>query len=74
MTNPSITRLGLLDMQVCVPSDWSDNQVIDFANTKNPAGTTGGWTIRTDETLLCGDPVRNDCDNENNMVHITLDC
>lgn len=25
--NPEVTRRGILGMQVCVPADWTDDQV-----------------------------------------------
>ena len=72
-TAPQITRRGMLDMQVCVPSDWTDEQVAKFAEVNNPCGTTGGWGVRRSERLLNGDPVRQPCSQRDGFVHITLD-
>ena len=34
-----VMRTGLLDMQVCVPKEWTDEQVLNFAEKENPCGT-----------------------------------
>lgn len=34
MQNPEVTREGLLDIQVCVPEDWTDAQVEDISTTE----------------------------------------
>lgn len=70
---PMVTRQGLLDCQVCVPADWTDKQVEQFANENYPCGTTHGWQIRTREELLAGCPVRNPCSDRGGFVHVTLD-
>ena len=43
--SPSVTRRGALDMQVCVPASWEDKEVLNFAESNNPCGTTNGWFI-----------------------------
>ncbi len=64
-------------MQVCVPKNWTDGQVVDFANSASPSGLDAGWSIRkqgdpaldgTDERVKCEDQRRPGC------VHIMLDC
>lgn len=72
--DPQVTRLGVLDMQVCVPADWTDEQVIRFAEEKYPAGTTAGWQIRREgDKHLAGDPERAQCHERPGCVHIMLD-
>ena len=67
---PEITRYGILDMQVCVPKDWTDEQVLEFAEANNP----GGWQIRREgDPFLNGDPERVPCDEREGFVHIMLD-
>jgi hypothetical protein len=75
MSQAEVTRAGVLDMQVCVPQDWTDEQVKDFADTSNPCGTTAGWQIRTDPKLLAGCKVRQPCESDlrDGFVHVTLD-
>ena len=69
-----VIRTGVIDMQVCVPIDWTDDDILRYANTANPAGTQNGWQIRTDPDLLAGCPVRNPCATVAGRVHVTLDC
>lgn len=69
-----ITRAGALDMQVCVPSRWSDEQIKLFADTENFCGTENGWRIRKNGSdLLRGAPERNPCACRTGFVHVTLD-
>lgn len=69
-----VTKKGLLDMQVCVPEDWSDEKVIDFAEQSYPSGTIGGWFIhREGSEELGGYPERNPCNQRKGFVHIMLD-
>lgn len=69
-----ITRRGALDMQVCVPEDWSDDSVVWLANRENPCGTQHGWHIRREgDEALAGAPERQPCAARPNHVHIMLD-
>lgn len=71
---PDVIRRGLVDMQVCVPENWSDKQVVDYANLKKPCGTEFGWVIRKDgDPALRGDPERRPCQIKTGYVHIILD-
>lgn len=76
MSSATVTQRGALDMQVCVPKEWTDDEVIHFANTANPCGTSQGWVIRREgDPALHGDPERIPCaeiDRPDN-VHIMLD-
>jgi len=68
-----VTIFGIFDMQVCVPKDWTDEQVIAFAETEYPSGTSG-WHIRREgDEALANDPERNPCDKRMGFVHIMLD-
>ena len=69
----TVTRTGALDMQVCIPADWSDAQVKGFADSANPCGTENGWCIRKDKKSLAGDPERNQCSQRKGFVHVMLD-
>ena len=75
MTNdPEVTRHGIIDMQVCVPSTFTDIDVLAFAERNNPCGTSNGWFIRKDgDKLLAGDPERVQCEDRQDCVHIMLD-
>lgn len=66
MTGVTVRR-GPLDMQVCVPKEWSDDQITDFAERDNPCGTASGWRIRRqDDRSPCpADPF--------GRIHVVLD-
>lgn len=69
-----VLRMGALDIHVCVPTDWSDDQVTRFAERECPCGTTWGWQIRrTGNEALVGMPERNPCALREGFVHIILD-
>ena len=69
-----IIRHGGLDMQVCVPVDWTDKQVLDFAGRENPCGTENGWLIRRHgDPGLAGADERVPCAGQAGHVHIMLD-
>jgi hypothetical protein len=69
-----ITKNGALDMQVCIPSRWTNKQIVDFANRSNLCGTAGGWHIRKNgDPLLNGDPERQPCLQRKGHVHVMLD-
>lgn len=71
---PEVTRRGALDMQVCVPKDWTDEQVLEFAEMENPCGTSTGWGIRREGSeFLQGTPERVPCCERDGAVHIMLD-
>jgi hypothetical protein len=68
-----VTRFGLLDMQVCIPTDWTDTQIVAFAEEQYPNGANG-WTIRRQgDPALNGDPERQPCTGREGHVHIMLD-
>ncbi len=70
----AITHYGMLDVQVCIPKGWSDEQVRAFAEEKYSCGTTGGWQIRREGSeLLSGSPERAQCEERRSFVHIMLD-
>lgn len=71
---PQVTQLGVLDMQVCVPANWTDEQVKDFADRENRCGTNHGWFIRREgDKALSGSPERNPCYQWAGFVHVMLD-
>ena len=73
-TDPVVSRHGIFDMQVCVPSSWTDAEAEAFAEAKNPCGTQGGWQIRREGSrYLAGDPERQPCEKRDGFVHIMLE-
>jgi hypothetical protein len=72
--NGAVIKHGLLDMQICVPSGWTDEAVLGFSNRENPCGTGNGWRIRRGgDPLLAGCDERVICDARCGFVHIMLD-
>ncbi len=66
-------RRGFLNIQACVPSDWTDEQVIAFAEQDTPCGTKQGWHIcKQGCDALGGMPERNPCTDRDGFVHILL--
>lgn len=66
-----VLRLGIVDMQVCVPSDWTNDQIVEFANRNGYY--SGNYSLREDAELLAGCPIRNPCEKDESRVHVTLD-
>ena len=74
---PMIVRKGATDTQVCVPVNWTDEEVVSFANKENPCGTENGWQIRREgSAALAGDSERVPCEAAGEFtgyVHVMLD-
>jgi hypothetical protein len=70
-----VVRTGLMDMQVCVPKDWSDEQAEQFANGSRPTGLDHGWKLReAADRAQNGAPIRVQCEQDAANVHIMLSC
>jgi hypothetical protein len=73
MPDPVVTRMGILDFQVCVPKDWTDEQVLEFAR-RETTGYVGIPSIRKEgDRLLNGANERVPCSDRPDFVHIVLD-
>lgn len=71
---PQVARMGVLDMQVCVPKDWTDEQILEFAEKESPCGTECGWVIRKQgDKNLGGAEERVTCLDNADKVHVALD-
>jgi hypothetical protein len=71
---PTIVKTTLLAIQVCVPADWTDEQVHQWVNATNPSGTKTGWVMRKNGSeYLQGDPERMPCAKREGFVHIAFD-
>ena len=69
-----VTKRGALDMQVCVPKEWTDEQVKEFADRESLCGTEHGWHIRRlGDPALAGAQERSPCESAHVNVHIMLD-
>jgi len=75
MCDPQVIRVGFLDVQVCVPEDWTDDQASEFTNQAAPTGISNGWEMKkTGNSTLAGDPERVKCDDREHYVHIMFEC
>jgi hypothetical protein len=75
LMNATVTRSIALAMQVCVPNDWSDTQIKEFAEKENPCGTDLGWIVcKTGAVELKGDPDKVTCSQHPENVHVVLGC
>lgn len=71
---PQIVKSNFINMQVCVPENYTDEEVREFAERENPCGTACGWQIRKEgHKYLEGYPERNPCGDRAGYVHIMLD-
>ena len=71
--SPQVIRNGLLNMQLCVPNEWDDNQIITFAQWQNPAGTTTGWCVTPEgHETLAGSPARVTCAQRKRFIHVLV--
>jgi len=69
-----LIRSNILSVQVCVPKEWNDKQVLDFAEKEDSCGTANGWQIRRQgDKYLSGDDERVPCNVREDYVHIMLD-
>lgn len=72
---PEVTRIGLASLQVCVPREFTDEQVEAFANGAQMTGLDHGWSIRREgDSALAGAHERVDCEGRSGCVHVMLYC
>jgi hypothetical protein len=70
-----VTKMGFWSMH-CVPKDWTDEQVVSFAEKEYPCGTTNGWQIRRQgDKALAGCDERVQCEGKGreDRVYLMLD-
>lgn len=65
---PEMTIKCVFTCQVCVPHEYTDDQVRAFANKEYPSGVTGGWIIHDSGP----DPTRVQCEERADCYHIML--
>lgn len=63
---PEVLRWNLVSINVCVPSDYTDEQVERFMNTEHPTGV-GPWTIKHELGRVT-------CEGNDRRVHIVGTC
>lgn len=69
-----VTRMGLLDAQVCVPAEWTDEQARAFLEQQYSCGTSHGWQMRHNgHEALGGCSERVQCEQRSGHVHIMFE-
>jgi hypothetical protein len=72
---PEVVRRGLVSMQVCVPSDFTDEQAAAFANGDTPTGIESEWRVaKQGHDVLAGSDERVTCEQRSGCVHLVLTC
>jgi hypothetical protein len=67
---PEIIRVGIFDMQVCVPATMTDEEVVEFARGSEDVQ----WSIlKTGHKYLGGDAERVTCSDNKDKVHMRLE-
>ena len=69
---PEVVKELFLAIQVCVPVDWLQKQIEEFANDQVICGTKSGWMMRTEP--IGDDLVKMECNEKEGFVHIIMDC
>ncbi len=64
---PNVVRRSLVNIQVCVPNEYTKDQIEEFINTEEPTGIQSSW--RLDESVA-----RVTCASCNGNVHVILEC
>lgn len=65
---PTITHYSLTKLGICVPSDWSTRQAIDFAESKLHCVNNFHWTTQTETE----DHTAGICNIHHGFKHLTL--
>lgn len=61
--SPLVIQQSVFQVQLCIPSEWSDEKIIGFCTQEVPPGTEGGWKISSN---------RGQCENNKNKIHVVL--
>jgi len=70
---PEVIGTNLLAVKVCVPDEWTDEQIKSFTDIEHPCGTENGWFVRKEgDPGLQGTPDRIPCAERKGFVHVTL--
>lgn len=69
--SPSVAKAGLTWLRVCVPREWTNDQIESWANANVATGISSLWQVRTrgegSERVNCND-------HGPDFVHVMLDC
>ena len=74
-TDGVVLRMNLCGLRVCVPREWSNDEITDFANTERPTGIKSCWVVAENgASVLGGDQARIRCADDREKVHVVLYC
>ena len=75
MAAPNLVRMSLINLQVCVPKEFTDEQAEEAANQLHPTGISSKWTMReAEDPTQMGAPLRVQCQQHPENVHIMMVC
>ena len=70
VANPFI---GICHMAVCCTKDHKPSEILEFCNSENPAGTTGGWSkVYWHRSKKNQKPVQ--CSDHPDRIHVLIGC
>lgn len=69
-----VIRAGLLEIQVCVPKTFTDEQVEEFTNEDNPTGLESRWRIQREVEDNPTYQIRCQCSQKEDHCHLVLIC
>lgn len=71
----AITNQGIMDLQICVPKTFTDDEATAKANELAPTGIESRWTMKHNgHEDLRGCDERVQCSEFKSHVHIMLEC
>lgn len=59
---------------VCVPAEWTPDQVVEAANKLNPTGIDSPWALSSEPTFKGGQPNPCPCHQSKGRSHWLLCC
>ena len=72
--NAVITRESFLAIQACVPEEWTDEQVLEFAHDPRPRENGFQWWLRREgDPALQGAAERVPCAKRLGHIYVMLD-
>lgn len=69
---PEIISQNILAIQVCVPDNFADKEIIEFAERANPCMTENGWFVR-EKDLDGNKQKRVACEKRTGFTHVILE-
>lgn len=71
---PMIIKNSIFTCQACVPEHWTDTQIVEFVENRQPSGTENGWMVLKDgDPRLQGDAGRGKCAERAGFIHVVLE-